>query len=90
MLKDIQRDLRACYSTTTPPPWGSNPFVAWLLPLLGPLLAIRALFLLTPCHVQFLKLQINSIAKTTANWVLVQYQAIPSTEAERYDDTSPL
>lgn len=90
MLKDMQRDLRARSLPTTPPPRDSNPFVACLLPLLGPLLAIRALFLLTPCLVQFLQLQISTIAKITANWVLVEYQAIPSTEAEGYNDTSPL
>jgi hypothetical protein len=67
MLKDIQRDLRTLYSPTTPTPWYSNSFVAWLLPLLGPVLAIRALLLLTPCLIQFLKLQISSAAKLTAN-----------------------
>lgn len=44
----------------------SNIVVAWLLPLFGPILAIKAKLLLAPCHTQFLKWQISSIAKVTA------------------------
>ena len=66
-----------------------NPLVAWLLLLLGPALAIRAL-LLAPRPIQFLKQQISSISTITANWVLAQFQTVPNIEAEGDYDTSSL
>ena len=54
------------------------PLVAWVLPLLGPILAIGDLLLLAPCLIQFLKQQMSSIAKITTNQVLVQYQTVPN------------
>jgi hypothetical protein len=64
--------------------------VAWVLPFLGPLLAIGALPLLEPCLVQFLKQQISSIAKITTNQILVQYQTVLNIEDSYFGDTSPL
>ena len=90
MLKELQGNLQACYTTNTPTPWYSNPLVAWVLPLLGPILAIGALLLLAPCLIQFLKQQMSSIAKITTNQVLVLYQAVPNIGDSYSDDTSPL
>ena len=90
MLKELQGNLQACYTTNTPTPWYSNPLVAWVLPLLGPILAIGDLLLLAPCLIQFLKQQMSSIAKITTNQVLVQYQTVPNIGDSYSDDTSPL
>jgi hypothetical protein len=45
---------------------------------------------LATCLVQFLKWQIRSITKITANHFLVQYQTVPNIEVDDYDDTSLL
>ena len=71
-------NLWACYAPNIPTPWYFNSLVAWVLPLLGPILAIGALLLLAPCLIQFLKQQMSSIAKITTNQVLVQYQTVPN------------
>lgn len=47
------------------------------------------LLLLVFCLIQFPKQQISSIARTTANQVLVQYQTIPHMDVN-YDDTALL
>lgn len=89
MLTDLQWDFQAHYVHNTPTsPWYSNSLVAWLLPFLGTILDIGALFLLTPCLLQFLKWQINNFAKITASWVWVQYQTVPNLEALDYGDIS--
>ena len=90
MLKELWGNLLACYSPNIPSPWYSNPLVSWVLPLLGPILAIGALLLLAPCLIQFLKQQMSSIAKITTNQVLVQYQTVPNIGDSYSDDTSPL
>lgn len=47
-----------------PSPLVLKPSVAWALPVLGPLLGIRALLLLASCLIRFLKQQKSSIAKS--------------------------
>lgn len=89
-LKELRGNLRARYTPNTPTPWYSNPLMAWILPLLGPILAIGALLLLAPCLIQFLKQQISSLAKVTTNQVSVQYQTVPNIGDTYSDDTSPL
>lgn len=88
MLKDLQRDLWACYALNTPTPWYLNPLMAWLFLFLGPALVLGTLLLLAPYLIQFLK-QISSTAETTANQILVQYQTIPNVDVD-CDDTAPL
>lgn len=90
MLKELRGNLRTRYTPNTLTPWYSNLLVAWVLPLLGPILAIGALLLLAPCLIQFLKQQMNSIAKITTNQVLVQYQTVPYIEDSYSGYTSPL
>lgn len=43
IFKELWEKLWAHYAPNIPPPWYSNPLVAWLLPLLGPVLAIGKL-----------------------------------------------
>ena len=90
MPKVLRGNLSACYTPNTPTPWYPNPLVAWVLPLLGPILAIGALLILAPCLIQFLKQQMSSIAKITTNQVLVQYQTVPDIGDSYSGDTSPL
>lgn len=72
------------------PAWYSNRLAPWVLPLLGPVLAIGALLLLAPCLIQFLKQPLRIVAKITTNQVLVQYQAVPNTGDSYASDTSAL
>lgn len=37
-LKELWGDVCTHYAPSTPTPWYSNPVVAWLYPLLGPVL----------------------------------------------------
>ena len=90
MLKELWGNLWARYIPNTLTPWYSKPLLAWILPLIGPILAIGALLLLAPCLIQFLKQQMSSIAKITTNQVLVQYQTVPNIGDSYSDDTSPL
>ena len=90
MLKELWGNLWACYTSNTPTPWDSNPLVAWVLPLLGLLLAIGAFLLLEPCLIQFQKQQISRIAKITTSHVLVQYQTVPDIGDSYSGDTSSL
>ena len=90
MLKELWGNCWACLTPNTFTSSYSNPLVAWVLPLLGPILAIGALLLLAPCLIQFLKQQMSSIAKITTNQVLVQYQTVPNIGDSYSDDTSPL
>lgn len=54
-LCDLHNNLRSQYASNDPTPWYSNPLTAWFLPLIGQITAIRALLLLAPCFIQFLK-----------------------------------
>jgi hypothetical protein len=89
VLKELWVILRACYTPNTPTPWYSNPLVAWVLPLLGPILAIGALLFFAPCLIQFLKQQMCSIAKITTNQSTFQCQTVPNIEDSYSDDISP-
>jgi hypothetical protein len=88
MLKELQGNFWVHYTPNTLSPWYSNPLVAWILPLLGPILGIGVFLLLTPCLFQFLQKQISSTIKVTANQVLVQYQTVSNIGDSYSDDTS--
>ena len=90
MLKEVQVNLWAYYTPKTPNPWYFNSFVAWVLPLLGCILAIGVLLLLASSLIQFLKQQVSSIAKITTNQDMVQYQTVSNIGDSYSDDTSPL
>jgi hypothetical protein len=90
MLKKVQVNLRAYYTPKTPNPWYFNSLVAWVLPLLGCILAIGVLLLLASSLIQFLKQQVSSIAKITTNQDMVQYQTVSNIGDSYSDDTSPL
>ena len=90
MLKELRGNLLAHYTPNTLTHWYSKHLLAWVLPLLGPILAIGALLILAPCLIQFLKQQMSSIAKITTNQVLFQYQTVPNIEDSYSGDTSPL
>ena len=49
MLKELRGNLLAHYTPNTLTHWYSKHLLAWVLPLLGPILAIGALLLLAPC-----------------------------------------
>ena len=90
---NAQRSLgkpQARYWPNTPSTWYSNPLVAWVLTLLGPILAIGVLLLWEPCLIQFLKQQMSNIAKITINQVLVQHQTVHSIGDSYSDDNTPL
>jgi hypothetical protein len=89
MFKELHGNLWAFCIPNTPTPWYSNPWVAWVLHPLGPILAIGALLLLAPCLIQFLKQQMSSIAKITTNQVLVQYQTVTNLGDSYSGDTPP-
>ena len=67
MLKELWGNLWARYTPNTLTPWYSNPWVAWVLHPLGPILAIGSLLLLASWLIQFLKQQLSNIAKVTNN-----------------------
>lgn len=48
----------------------------WLLPFISPLIVLCFILMLAPYLIQFLWLQITTIAKITINQVMVHYQAL--------------
>jgi hypothetical protein len=90
MPKEHQGNLRAPYNPNTSSPWYSNPLVAWILSLFGPVLAIGSLLLIAFSLIQVLKQQMSNNAKITTNQVLVQYQTVLNIGDSYSDDISPL
>lgn len=87
-LLKLKKELSLLSQNPTETSWYSSPVITWLLPLLGPLLAICALLLLAPCLIQFLQGRLKALVNVATQRVMIKYQTIP--KSHDYDDTSPL